>query len=864
MDIFRHFCHFQYFNCIFLYFFTTTFHGEFIPPPYIIENFSKVPINIRQDSVLDKSLTLCVNPNEQVKYCLDEPTSKNSNVVISVRGVPHKSELFDLASSHSTTKPSSVSYPTYFNICMGWMVKNEDSEDSDVEDLKNSSISLDTQVPSIPSSLNQNVNQRAPKLVWDACPASNQQYTKIFLNEAQRSSKSQLWRQDFHGRLYNEKYQMYVCLNTEGQRIGTVNTDLMLVNNIEKAAVWEWRLINEKYQDAVDKNPDSNLRLCLKTNPNLTAKVIMLNIGANLMVGQKNNTVYERVRKVKQVEGSGRLSIRMKRQGPTKVLEIRDTLYNPTSELPIPKNSKNYSFELKIDSIGISIVGNHEKLDNILEELIYMKFSECSLSSERKLDRTKILAKIKTIQIDNMLKPDQYEPVAVYIGKIPELSENTGVESSVDDNSKNEGDLSPGRKSSTKSTTKSSTSNLEEPVKENVSDSAFILQAVTFPGEAKSQTKIKLFEKVRLSIGNSYIQLEERFILKMIRFGKSLEEDCKKLEFNEDSMARSVVSDASFGNQSFSNHSFTDQTSGGGPKPEHLVSKQERLNITSRDDVSKIYVEYLGIGLKEIKLSINKSTKNQVSEELLTLKSKLNLKFVQFEQASLDIRTFERENVFEEINFITDDLKKHASDQILSQAIKLFGTVDFLGNPVGLISDVKDGFRDLVVKRDLQSFILNSVHGFSNSGAKISGTLSDVVSALNQDSEHNARRAEIKSYGHNSGEHVQSGLTSLLIGFQGMTTSLYQSTKSGVQQRGLVGGFTGVAKGFAGTFTKPIAGIFDFTREMALSVRDRSSQNQRVNGVIKPIRNVRVTTSMNKALQPWNFYSAFIEKMGFD
>jgi vacuolar protein sorting-associated protein 13D len=286
----------------------------------------------------------------------------------------------------------------------------------------------------------------------------------------------------------------------------------------------------------------------------------------------------------------------------------------------------------------------------------------------------------------------------------------------------------------------------------------------------------------------------------MLRFVKHLEEECRRLELEigNELMSKSIDSNAA------------------GPKPEHLVSNQERENNSNREDVSKIYFEYIVIGLKEVKLSIVKSNKNQMSEELHSLKSKLNLKLVQFEQASLEIRPFQRENVFEEINFITDDLKKHASDQILSQAIKLFGTVDFLGNPVGLISDVKDGFRDLVVKRDVQSFILNSMHGFSNSGAKISGTISDVVSALNQDSEHNARRAEIKSYGHNSGEHVQSGLTSLLIGFQGMTTSLYQSTKTGVQQRGVVGGVTGIAKGLAGTFTKPIAGMFDFSREIAL------------------------------------------------
>lgn len=339
---------------------------------------------------------------------------------------------------------------------------------------------------------------------------------------------------------------------------------------------------------------------------------------------------------------------------------------------------------------------------------------------------------------------------------------------------------------------------------------------------ATNLKNIVLFKDFKFSLGDVYINLEERFMLKVVHF----------LELSQGS-------DKNLQNQQI----------------ETSLDQDMKFNSNLDEVDHKQFFEALRIVVRPVKFSIVE-TDTIHSKNLLKLKQKIKLKLVTFENANLDFRDYKKSNLFENFGFISEDLKKHYSDQIMSQAIKLLGTVDFLGNPVGLISDVRDGIKDLVTKRDVGSFISNSVHGVTNSTGKIAGTVSNVFSSIHRDNDHNIRRAKIRAMGHNSGEHFSSGVTSLFHGLHGMTTSLYTSTVDGAKKDGFLGIGTGLAKGLAGTVTKPVAGVLDFAGEMALSVRDKVGSNQKMKRAIKKIRQSRVTTSMSKSLQPYNFYES--------
>ena len=54
-------------------------------------------------------------------------------------------------------------------------------------------------------------------------------------------------------------------------------------------------------------------------------------------------------------------------------------------------------------------------------------------------------------------------------------------------------------------------------------------------------------------------------------------------------------------------------------------------------------------------------------------------------------------------------------------------SVDFLGNPMGLINDVSSGLEGLVKRGNVGGLFLNVAHGVSDSAAKVSVTSCSVL-----------------------------------------------------------------------------------------------------------------------------------------
>lgn len=62
----------------------------------------------------------------------------------------------------------------------------------------------------------------------------------------------------------------------------------------------------------------------------------------------------------------------------------------------------------------------------------------------------------------------------------------------------------------------------------------------------------------------------------------------------------------------------------------------------------------------------------------------------------------------------------HFQQELQSQAAKIFGSVDILGNPLGLVNDVTTGISGLVTEGNVGMLLKNVTHGASNSLAKVS------------------------------------------------------------------------------------------------------------------------------------------------
>lgn len=61
----------------------------------------------------------------------------------------------------------------------------------------------------------------------------------------------------------------------------------------------------------------------------------------------------------------------------------------------------------------------------------------------------------------------------------------------------------------------------------------------------------------------------------------------------------------------------------------------------------------------------------------------------------------------------------HYKASFVNQAAVLLGSLDLLGNPMGLIQDFSSGVEGLVKKGNIGGLFVNVAHGFSNSAAKV-------------------------------------------------------------------------------------------------------------------------------------------------
>lgn len=70
------------------------------------------------------------------------------------------------------------------------------------------------------------------------------------------------------------------------------------------------------------------------------------------------------------------------------------------------------------------------------------------------------------------------------------------------------------------------------------------------------------------------------------------------------------------------------------------------------------------------------------------------------------------------------------SQELLSQAARILGSVDFLGNPMGLLNDVSEGVSGLIKYGNVGGLIRNVTHGVSNSAAKVMALLFKAATAM--------------------------------------------------------------------------------------------------------------------------------------
>ncbi|KAM0749832.1 hypothetical protein T439DRAFT_348604 [Meredithblackwellia eburnea MCA 4105] len=192
---------------------------------------------------------------------------------------------------------------------------------------------------------------------------------------------------------------------------------------------------------------------------------------------------------------------------------------------------------------------------------------------------------------------------------------------------------------------------------------------------------------------------------------------------------------------------------------------------------------------------------------------------------------------------LQDRLFLHYRGQVLYQIYRVLGSADFIGNPVGLFSNVSSGVMDFFVQpydsivmngnmdigfgiaRGAGSLAKKTVYGLSDSVSKVTGSISKGLSAATLDRQYQSERR--MRHLRNRPKHALYGVTagattfvtSVASGFEGLATKPLE----GAETEGAAGFFKGVGRGIIGVVTKPAVGFFDMASTISEGIRNTTT-----------------------------------------
>ncbi|KAI9040945.1 membrane morphogenesis protein VPS13 [Aspergillus affinis] len=263
-----------------------------------------------------------------------------------------------------------------------------------------------------------------------------------------------------------------------------------------------------------------------------------------------------------------------------------------------------------------------------------------------------------------------------------------------------------------------------------------------------------------------------------------------------------------------------------------------------------VYFELLHLQPMQVDISfmrterINAEDTMQPSNPLMFFVNVMTMSMGNVNDAPVRLNALMLENARVSLGVLVSNIQRHYTQEFLRQVHIVLGSADFLGNPVGLFNNVSSGvaaifyepYQGLVmtdrpqelgigIAKGATSFVKKSVFGFSDSMAKLTGSMSKGLAAATLDKEFQDQRRMSKS--RNRPKHALYGITaggnafanSLASGIGGLARHPLQ----GAEKEGLQGFFKGVGKGVLGLATKPAIGAFDLASNLAEGVRNTTT-----------------------------------------
>uniref|UniRef100_A0AAV1T4Y3 Vacuolar protein sorting-associated protein n=1 Tax=Peronospora matthiolae TaxID=2874970 RepID=A0AAV1T4Y3_9STRA len=230
-----------------------------------------------------------------------------------------------------------------------------------------------------------------------------------------------------------------------------------------------------------------------------------------------------------------------------------------------------------------------------------------------------------------------------------------------------------------------------------------------------------------------------------------------------------------------------------------------------------------------------------MSSALSTLISAAAALVSNLDQAPIRIPEFYVENLLETTHTLAFYAMQHYLHHGLRSWYSIMGSVDFLGNPIGLVSTLGTGVKDFFytpaqmlledenglridnlrtgMTKGSKSLLRNTAVGIFHTTGKITETLGKGVALLAMDEQYYAQRQrastrQIKKI-NDIGDGIAEGSKGLVGGVWDGIKGVVAAPVRGAEQDGAGGFVVGIGKGVAGLIAKPTAGFLDLLTSLS-------------------------------------------------
>ena len=248
---------------------------------------------------------------------------------------------------------------------------------------------------------------------------------------------------------------------------------------------------------------------------------------------------------------------------------------------------------------------------------------------------------------------------------------------------------------------------------------------------------------------------------------------------------------------------------------------------------------------------------------------------VSVEESPIKFTGIELYYVFESSEGLLGVYLHHLTQQWKMNMLRLLGSLNFLGNPTNLFSNLGNGVVQFfekpvkgfkrgpmaAVKGGVQgstALIKNTTVGVMSSVSKFTGSIASGLSTLASDKEYDRNRNRRKPK--SAVEGMKNGAKSIGKGIWSGATGIFTQPVKGAKKSGAGGFFKGVFKGIAGVITKPISGIMDAASQTTQGVSGTLTSND-----FKPndkrVRAKRVLFSESRLIRAYDLQGSKIYKL---